>query len=299
MDRDLQKASGASSRLDAIMVLVLAMICFPAGAALAKQLFAVFDARGMAALRLAVSALIMASLFRPWRGRLERKEIKLLLAYGIAMGSMNVLFYMAIEKIPLGVAVALEFTGPLSVALLSSRTKLDFLWALVACAGILLLAPLDGVGTLDPWGVFYALAAAFFWGLYIVFGQKAGRTLQGPRAAALGILVASCLVLPIGASHIDVSLLFSFAVLPFVIAVGALSSALPYSLEMFSLQRLPRKTFGIFMSLEPAFAAFLGLVLLNEHLNVRQWIAIFCVIAASAGSAAMSRAPRVKEEMVV
>lgn len=285
------KKPDLSSRMSAILLLAFAMMCFPLGAALAKGLFGMFGAQGAAALRLFVSALIMAIIFRPWRGRLERKSLRLLLIYGIAMGCMNLTFYMALKTVPLGVVVALEFTGPLSVALLSSKSRLDFLWAALAAMGILLFAPLDGVGHLDPLGVLYALAAGGFWALYIVFGQKAGSGLKGPRATALGIMIAACVVVPAGVPHIDFAQLFTLPVLGLALAIGVLSSALPYSLEMFALQNLPRKTFGIFMSLEPGYSALIGLIVLSEVLNLRQCAAIACVVLASAGSAAFSRAP--------
>jgi inner membrane transporter RhtA len=272
----------------AIAIVILAIFGFQGGASLAKRLFPLFGAEGMAAMRLLFSALIMSAIFRPWRGALTRKECGLLLAYGLSMGGMNLTFYMALKTLPQGITVAIEFMGPLSVALLSSRSPLDFLWALVAAIGILLLMPLQGTDTLDPLGVFYALVAAACWALYIVFGQKVGRTLQSQRAAALGIVVAACLVFPIGAGDIDINAL-NIATFLLVIAVAALSSALPYSFEMFALQKLPAKTFGIMMSLEPAFAALLGFVFLGERLNSNQWIAIFCIILASAGSAAFSK----------
>jgi len=280
-----------SPYLSALLLLAFAMLCFPTGAALAKQLFVLFEAQGTAALRLFVSAVIMAAVFRPWRGKLSRKDIGPLMIYGVAMGCMNLFFYMALKTVPLGVVVALEFTGPLVVALLSSKARLDFIWALLAGAGILLFVPMDEVSHLDPLGVFFALAAGFFWALYIVFGQKAGSGIKGPRATALGIIIAACVVVPAGAPHIDLSLLATLPVIGLALAIGILSSALPYSLEMFALQRLPRKTFGIFMSLEPGFSALIGLVILSEVLTLQQCAAIACVVLASAGSAAFSKAP--------
>jgi inner membrane transporter RhtA len=287
-----------SPYLAAILLLIFSMFCFPTGAALAKQLFVLFDAQGTAALRLFASALIMALVFRPWRGKIGRKDFVPLVIYGVAMGCMNLFFYMALKTVPLGVVVALEFTGPLSVALLSSKGRFDFLWAILATCGILLFVQLDGVGAIDPLGAFYALAAGLFWGIYIVFGQKAGRGIKGPRATALGIIIASCVVVPAGAPHIDVNLLAALPVLGLAFAIGLLSSALPYSLEMFAMQNMPRKTFGIFMSLEPAFAALIGLLILGEYLTLRECLAIGFVVLASAGSAAFSRAAPVAEPQV-
>ncbi|MES2907301.1 MAG: DMT family transporter [Pseudomonadota bacterium] len=281
-------------RLTAIALLILAMACFQVGAALAKQLFALFGAQGMAAQRLFFSAVLMSIVFRPWRGALTRREIGLVICYGAAMGMMNLFFYIALKTIPLGIAVAIEFTGPLAVALLASRNMLDFFWALLATVGIALLLPIHGGSALDPLGLFYISIAAVCWALYIIFGQKAGRTVKGARPVALGIIVAACLVSPVGASHIDFNM-FTPVILLTGILVGALSSALPYSLEMIALQRLPAKTFGILMSLEPALAALSGLILLQEILNVQQWTAISFIILASAGSAAFSKNPPATE----
>ncbi len=278
-----------SSYPAALLLLSIAMFCFPTGAALAKGLFGLFDAQGAAALRLSVSAVIMALVLRPWRGRLPRSDIGPLLVYGVAMGCMNLFFYMALKTVPLGVVVALEFTGPLSVALLSSKSRLDFLWAFLAACGIFLFAPLNGIGRVDLLGAIYALAAGAFWAVYIVFGQKAGANVAGPRATALGIIIAACVVVPAGAPHIDVSLLATWPVIKIALAVGILSSALPYVFEMFALQRMPRKTYGVFMSLEPGFSALIGLLILGEVLNLKEYAAIACVIVASVGSAIFSR----------
>jgi inner membrane transporter RhtA len=239
----------------------------------------------------------MAAVFRPWRGGLSRDDLKPLLIYGIAMGLMNLSFYMALKTVPLGVVVALEFTGPLTVALLSSKSRLDFVWAGLAALGILLFVPLNGVDRLDPLGAAYALAAGFFWALYIVFGQKAGRNIKGPRAAALGIMIAALIVVPVGAPHIELHELLTPQVIVLALVIGVLSSALPYMLEMFALQNLPRKTFGICMSLEPGLSAVIGLIVLHEVLSLKYCIAIACVVAASAGSAAFSKAVIQKEEL--
>jgi inner membrane transporter RhtA len=205
---------------------------------------------------------------------------------------MNLLFYLSLQSIPLGVAVALEFTGPLGLALLSSRRLLDFVWIVLAVFGLWLLLPnVEGPASLDPWGMLAALGAGLCWALYIVFGQKAGAE-HGNQTVALGCVVAALLVFPIGLWQAGSSL-FSIELLPLALSVAVLSTALPYSLEMVSLTRMPARTFSILMSMEPAIAAMSGLLILNEQLSSNQWLAIGAIILASAGAAATIR-PQVK-----
>ena len=268
-----------------IAVLLVAMISIQAGAALAKSLFPLVGAAGAAALRLAFASLMLLAVWRPWR-RLPRREAALpIVVYGLAMGGMNLLFYCALRRIPLGIAVALEFTGPLAVATAWSRRGRDFLWILLAVCGLLLLLPLQRrAAALDPAGVGYALGAGGCWALYIVFGRRAG-ALHGGGTAALGMLVGSALIVPVGAASAGAKL-WSVSLWPVAAGVALLSSALPYSLEMFALTRLPTRTFGVLMSGGPAVAALSGLCFLGERLTAVQWAAILCVVLASGGSAA-------------
>jgi inner membrane transporter RhtA len=195
---------------------------------------------------------------------------------------MNFVFYMALRTIPLGIAVALEFTGPLAVALAGSRRRSDFVWVTLAGGGLLLLLPIDPKATaLDPVGVLFALAAGFCWALYIVFGQKAGRA-HGPTASTWGMLVAASFTVPIGVAQAGRALLDP-SILTKGLAVAVLSSALPYTLEMIALRRLATRTFGTLMSLEPAVAALAGLLVLHERLTPIQWGAIAAVMIASVG----------------
>lgn len=273
----------------AVLAVLGAMSTIQFGAALAKGLFPVVGAQGATALRLAFAALILLAVWRPWRTKLTGRELRIVMVYGAALGAMNLTFYLALERIPLGIAVAIEFTGPLAVAVLSTRRALDFVWALLAVAGILLILPLtEASQALDPVGVVWALAAGTCWALYILFGQRAGAAVHGGTATALGMVTAALLVFPFGVAHAGWGLL-NVALLPMALGVAVLSSALPYSLEMIALKALPTRTFGILMSLEPALAALSGLVFLREQLTVVQWVAIGCVILASAGSAASSR----------
>ena len=197
---------------------------------------------------------------------------------------MNLMFYMSLRTLPFGLAVAIEFSGPLAVAIWSSRRAVDFVWVALAIAGLGMLLPLGLNGsTLDPIGVLYALAAAVFWALYIVFGKRAGH-LHAGHTVSLGLLVAALVVVPVGVAHAGAALL-SPTVLLIGVAVAAVSSAIPISLEMMALKRLPKEAFGIMISMEPAVAAVLAMALLGEHLTALQWLAIGCVVAASMGSA--------------
>jgi inner membrane transporter RhtA len=240
--------------------------------------------RRPAAALLPVAAILLL-IHRPPLTALAHGHLKAIALYGAALGAMNLLFYLSLRTIPLGVAVAVEFSGPLVVAALAQRSRLDILWLALAAAGLVALAPLSaGTSALDPVGLLYALGAGLFWALYILFGQKAGAAGQG-AATAWGMTAAACVVVPFGVAHAGAALL-SPAVLPLAAAVAVLSSALPYSLEMFALTRLPRVTFGTLMSLEPAVAALMGWLILGQHLTLRQEAAIACIIAASAGAAA-------------
>lgn len=288
----MPRSSALSPVVLPIALLLVAMISIQSGASLAKGLFPLIGAAGTTALRLSLAALILCLLMRPWRARLSLASSRSLLAYGLSLGAMNLLFYLSLKTIPLGIAVALEFTGPLALALFSSRRLLDFVWIALAVFGLWLLLPNPQADVqLDPVGMALALAAGLCWALYIVFGQKAGAE-HGSHTVALGTIVAALLVFPIGLSQAGGSL-FSLDLLPIALGVAVLSSALPYSLEMVALTRLPARTFSILMSMEPAIAALSGLLFLNERLSLSQWLAISAIILASAGAAATIR-PKAK-----
>ncbi|MBD1554040.1 threonine/homoserine exporter RhtA [Pseudomonas typographi] len=273
-----------SSTLLPIGLLLIAMASIQFGATLAKGLFPLVGAQGTTTLRLAIAAVLMVLILRPWRLRLGATALKHAALYGLALGGMNFFFYMAVRSVPLGIAVALEFTGPLAVAIASSRKRIDFLWIALAIVGLALLVPLGATQQgIDPIGVYYALGAGVCWALYIVFGQKAGQG-HGVQMASLGVLFAALVIAPIGIAHAG-SALLSWALLPAALGVAVLSTALPYSLEMIALTRLPARTFGTLMSLEPAVAALSGLMVLGEHLSPTQWLAIGSIIIASVGAA--------------
>jgi inner membrane transporter RhtA len=196
---------------------------------------------------------------------------------------MNFVFYLALRTIPLGIAVAIEFVGPLGVAVAASHRRIDYLWVALAAGGLLMLLPIAPSGRhVDPVGVVWALAAGAFWALYIVFGQKAGNA-HGAAAATWGMMIAAVLVVPIGVADAGRGLV-SPSVLPFGIAVALLSSALPYTLEMVALRRLSAKAFGTLMSFEPALGALAGALILGERLAPEQWLAISAVVVASIGT---------------
>ena len=276
--------SNFRSILVAIGALLTGMASYQGGAALAKHLFPAVGAEGATAYRLGLAALILLAWRRPWRNTRANRDRRALWGYGLAIGVMNLLFYLSLRTIPLGIAVALEFTGPLALALFGSRRWVDFIWIALVVAGLLMLLPLHGEAqALDPLGVALALAAGVGWVLYIVLGRKAGIS-YGADAVTLGTSIGALLAVPIGLAHAGPALL-SPALLPFAFGVAVLSSALPYTLEMVALTRLPSRTFGTLLSLEPALAAAAGAAFLGERLDLLQWLAIAAIVAAAAGTA--------------
>lgn len=270
------------------LAILTSMVSVNAGAAWAKHLFPLVGSEGVTAVRVGLAALIMLAVVRPWRTLPARRDALNLAVYGLMLGCMNLLIYGAFARIPIGIAVAIEVVGPLGVVVLSSRRARDIGWVLLAALGLWLLAPVhEGVPPLDPAGVAYALGAAFCWAMYIVFGKRVS-TLNGGQAVAWGMLAAALFTVPVGVVHAGADLLLP-SVLAGGLAVAVLSSALPYSLEMAALARLPRRVFGILVSAGPAFAALAGWVVLGERLTGMQWLAIALVILACGGAAATAR----------
>ena len=265
-----------------------AMVTAQVGSSFAKLLFPLVGAPGTTTLRVGFSALILLAIFRPWRRSLDKRAAGAITLYGLALGSMNMLFYLALARIPLGVAVAIEFIGPLTVALVGSRRPLDFVWIGLAVLGLALLLPVEGGSALDPIGIALALGAGVCWGLYIVFGHRVSRGGEGTQAVALGMSMAALVAAPFGIADAGWSLAAP-SVLLAGLGVAILSSALPYTLEMIALRSMRREVFGVTMSLEPAIAALAALIVLREALSDWQWLAIACVIAASAGAAVSAR----------
>ncbi len=273
----------------ALGALTLAMLSFPFGATLAEGMFPAVGAQGATGLRLAVASVMLACVLRPWRSLPPADAWPALLGYGASLGGMNLCFYMALRTVPLGITVAIEFAGPLVVAVLSSRRAADVGWVGLAVLGLLCLLPdLRTQQALDPQGVAWAFGAGTGWALYIVFGQRAGAAL-GAQATAWGMLVAACITLPIGIAHAGKALLHP-AILRTALGVGLFSSALPYSLEMVALTRVPARVYGTMTSLEPAIGAVMGMLFLQQHLSALQWAGIAVVMVAAAGAAASAKA---------
>jgi inner membrane transporter RhtA len=271
------------------------MASLTASASFAKQLFGPLGAAGTTTLRVGFAAALLLMFWRPWRIRWSAHELRAAMLFGFALGAMNLCFYLSLRTVPLGVAIALEFSGPLAVAVMGSRRPADFIWIALAVVGVGLLLPLwQFSSALDPAGVGFALAAGVLWAAYILLGQRAAKAHPGP-ALALAMTAATVLTLPFGIAEAG-SALLQPNLLVAGLALAVLSSALPYSLEMFALGRLPAHTFGILLSLEPALGALSGLLFLGERLNAVQLLAIACVIAASGGTA-LASARRVRPEV--
>lgn len=279
-----------------VAVILIAMLSIQSGASLAKSLFPLVGAPGVTALRIVLGTAILVVIFKPWRLRFKKEQRLPLLFYGLSLGAMNYLFYLSIQTIPLGIAVALEFTGPLAVALFSSRRPVDFIWVVLAVLGLWFLLPLgQSVAEIDLTGAALALGAGACWAIYILTGQRAGEE-HGPATVALGSLIAAIVFVPIGMAQATESI-WQWSVMPIGLAVAILSTALPYSLEMIALTRLPTRIFGTLMSMEPALAAISGMVFLGETLTLTQTLALCSIIAASMGSTLTMR-PEPKVEKV-
>jgi inner membrane transporter RhtA len=261
------------------------------GAAVAKSLFDDLTPTGVVALRLLFGSIVLGLFFRPRvRGR-PWAELRLAVLFGLTLVSMNLCFFQALDRIPLGIAVTLEFVGPLGVALVGSRRRADFLWVALAAAGIALLAPAIG-GSLDEVGVAYALAAGVLWGVYILLAARVGRAFPGSSGLVLAMAVGACVAVPLGIAAGGSNLL-DLGLLAAGFGVAVLSSAIPWSLEIEALRRLPTHVFGVLMSIEPAMGALVGFLVLGERLGPRTVTAIALVVIASAGAARGARtAPR-------
>jgi inner membrane transporter RhtA len=266
-------------------LLVLAAIAsVQFGAALAKTLFDELGPGGTVFIRVLFGAIVVALIWRPRLAGHDRREIGLAVVFGLVLAAMNLCFYASLDRIPLGIAVTFEFVGPLGVAVFASRRALDLLWVALAAAGILLLSDLGGDGGLDRLGVALALTAGALWAAYILLSARVGRAFPGGSGLALAMVVATVPLAPVGIAAAGSDLLVPWILLVGA-AVGVLSSAIPYTLELEALRRLPVGVFGVLMSLEPAMGAAAGFVVLGEGLVAREVVAILLVVAASAGAA--------------
>ncbi|HUL96544.1 MAG TPA: EamA family transporter [Usitatibacter sp.] len=267
-------------RIPPTALVLTGIVSVQVGSALAKQLFSAVGSFGAVTLRLCFAAAVLLLWWRPSLA-MSRRAWMVVLAYGLILGSMNLCFYLALARIPLGIAVTIEFLGPLAVAIGGSRRWLDAFWALLATLGVVLL--MEGPGDLNLAGFLFALGAGTCWGLYILLGAALGRHTTGGNGLAVAMAAAALVALPFGVAEAGAAL-----IQPWVLAAGfgvaLLSSVIPYSVELEALRKMPPRVFGILMSLEPAMAALAGLVVLREALNGPQWIAVLCVVAASAGA---------------
>jgi inner membrane transporter RhtA len=276
-----------------VPAVLLAILSVQAGAAVAKSIFPVLGPVGTTTFRIVLSAAILMALNRPNLKAISTKQWKLVSLYGLTLGAMNLSFYLSLARIPLGLAVTLEFIGPLLLAVATSRKAIDFLWITFAALGIMLIAPWSGDSNIDLTGALLALLAGGFWAAYIIIGGKTSKVLESKDAVSVGMAVASVAIVPfavfLGNFHEVNPKIFLFG-----LSVALLSGAIPFTLEMKGLKHLPAKTFSILMSLEPAVAAFCGLLFLSENLTILEWLAIALVIIASAGTT-LSRRERVSQ----
>lgn len=272
------------ARIPAPWLVVAGVSSVQLGAAIAKSLFDQLTPTGLVMLRLVFGALILGLLFRPRVRDRSSRELQLALAFGLTLVTMNFCFYQAIDRIPLGIAVTLEFIGPLGIALVGSRRSSDFLWVAMAASGIALLAPGIGEEGLDPVGVAFAVGAGGLWAAYITLSIHVGRAYSGPTGLVLAMAVGAVVSLPFGIASAG-SALLEPELLAAGLAVAVLSAALPWSLELEALRRLPAHVFGVLMSLEPAIGALVGFVVLGERIGTRAVVAIVLVVIASAGAA--------------
>lgn len=274
-------------QLPPIPAVLLSIVSVQCGAAIAKGLFPEIGAAATATLRIGLSAIILWIAFRPNLSKLNVKQWKYVILYGLSLGAMNLIFYMAIERIPIGLGVTLEFVGPLVLAIFSSKKMTDFVWIILAAVGIALIAPWSSNG-LNLAGVLLALLAGGFWAAYIILGGRISKIMKGGDAVTIGMLIATIFILPFGIFDGRLANLN-----PQLIGLGAalalLSSAIPFTLEINALKQLPARTFSILMSLEPAMASLAAFVFLQEYLSVTECIAVACVVIASAGSAITSK----------
>jgi inner membrane transporter RhtA len=265
-----------------VALVVAAVTSLQFGAGYAVTLFDDLGPAGAAFLRLAVAAVVLLAIWRPRVAGHPFADLRVAVTFGVVLGTMNLAIYSAMDRIPLGIAVTIEFAGPMAVAVLGSRRPLDLLWVALAAAGIVLLAD-PGGGSLDSAGVAFALLAATMWAFYILLAERTGRLFPGGSGLALAMVAGAVVIAPFGIAQAGSDLLR-----PELIAAGAAvalaSSVIPYSLELEALRRLPARVFGVLMSLEPAVAALAGLIILGQDLGLREWAAIALVVIASAGA---------------
>lgn len=277
----VEKSHVGGGALLAGFALLCSQLSLNVGAAVAKHLFPLIGVEGVTAYRVGFAALLMMAVFRPWRTPLTWPQACNVAVYGSVIGLMNLMIYRSFNLIPLGIAVAIEVAGPLTVAVLSSRRPRDMVAIALAVVGLYFLLPIHGhVDQLDPVGVAYAAGAAVCWALYIVFGKRVS-VMHGGQSVAWGMTAASLFILPVGAWYSG-AVLLTPSYMAIGLAIAVMSSALPYTLEMLSMRNLSSRTFSMFSSAAPALSALAGMLMLGEHLTLTQWLAIAAMVAASA-----------------
>ncbi len=281
-------------RFTPIFIILISMASVQGSSSLAKHLFPILGPEGMTAWRLFFSSIMLIFIFKPWRKPISKQAWKYIILYGLSLGFMNLSFYSAIARIPIGIAVAIELTGPIVVAMFSARKLLDFVWLAIAIVGLVLLLPLHQANTsLDIYGIILALCAGTCWALYILTGRKAGQ-LQGSSSVALASGLVCCIIFPIGVWHNGMAM-FSVDVLPLAFIVAVLASAIPYALDVIALPKVPALTFSTLMSLSPVLGALSGFLFLQEKLSTNQWFSISLIIMSSIGTVlSIKRQPKIK-----
>ncbi|WP_163121515.1 EamA family transporter [Acinetobacter portensis] len=269
--------------VQAPLILLIAMISMQSSGSFAKYLFGQFPILTVSAMRLLLGSLVLAIIFKIWQINFKQVKWSAIISYGLALAGMNMLFYLAIDRLPLGIAVSFEFIGPLSVALYYARQKFDFIWVGLAILGLILLFPFNQAAqSLDPIGILLALAAGACWALYIIAGQKPSG-ISGNHTVCLGMFIGMLVLMPIALFFGIPAHTFEPTSLMYFIALAVLASALPFTLEMIALRNLSALSFGTLMSVEPAIAALSGFIFLGEQLLWNQWLALATIITASIG----------------
>lgn len=269
--------------VQAPLILLIAMISMQSSGSFAKYLFGQFPILTVSAMRLLLGSLVLALIFKIWQINFKQVKWSAIISYGLALAGMNMLFYLAIDRLPLGIAVSFEFIGPLSVALYYARQKFDFIWVGLAILGLILLFPFNQAAqSLDPIGILLALAAGACWALYIIAGQKPSG-ISGNHTVCLGMFIGMLVLMPIAIFFGIPAHTFEPTSLMYFIALAVLASALPFTLEMIALRNVSALSFGTLMSVEPAIAALSGFIFLGEQLLWNQWLALATIITASIG----------------
>ena len=278
----------------AILYMLLSMMAYQMSASFAKQLIATLDPLTVTVLRLSFASILIALMFRSWRIISQLKQLKWrdLLFYSAALGSMNILFYMSLGKLPQGIAVGLEFIGPLGLALISIQRRRDYIWVGFAILGIALMIPWHDAThqSFSYIGAACALAAGLCWAVYIYFGQRVVQQKIGMHALTIAITLSALTLLPFGVWH-NAPALFDTQYWGKALLIAILATAIPYALDLMALKQLSKLSYGTLSSLSPALAALAGLVILHEQISLLQWVALLCIIVASIGVTFRRKSP--------